>query len=165
MNAKRGLGIVAAMIAAGISLTVVAAQASTGPASTGPASTGPASTGPARPISRVPKIVARPDSVMVNAKTELSGSGFQPRHRLTILECSQRTWVVPTQVCNQKNAVRVTTDRAGRFRASMRALVCPAHRRAMAAGFVRTCYVGVPAIRGVDTETLVGAAKITVTGP
>jgi hypothetical protein len=151
MNAKRGLGIVAAMIVAGTSLTVVAAQASAGPAS---------------PISRVPKIVARPASVRVNTRTELSGSGFRPHHKLTIWECSARGWVVPQQVCNHKNAVHVTTDGAGRFRTRITVLVCPARRRMMvAAGFSRTCYVGVPAVRGVDTETLVGAAKITVTGP
>jgi hypothetical protein len=147
------LGIIAAMIVAGGSLTVVAAAASAGPVSRAP-------------VSRTPRIVARPASVMVNTKTELLGSGFRPHSRLTIWECSQRTWVVPLQVCNHKNAVHVRTSGAGRFRVSLVALVCPVHRRAMApAGFSRTCYAGVPTVRGVDTVTLVGAAKFTVTGP
>jgi hypothetical protein len=33
------------------------------------------------------------------------------------------------------------------------------------AGFERTCYVGVPAIDGVDVVKLSAATRITVTGP
>lgn len=153
MRGKRGLGIVAATIVAGASVTAAAASAAAGQ---------PRQT----PIARVPSIVARPASVMVNTKTELSGSGFQPRSRLLIWECSARTWVVPLQVCNHRNAVHVTTDGLGRFKVAMTALVCPARLPALAAaGFARTCYVGVPHVRGVDTVALAGAARITVTGP
>jgi len=172
MNRKSGLRILAAMIVAGAGLTVVAASASAGPAR-----------GPGAPISRAPRIVARPGSVMVNTKTELSGSGFLPHRRLTIWECSARGWIVPRRVCNHRNALRVRTNGSGRFKASLVALVCPLAMHVMAtvaargdvpvepaasrfaAGFARTCYVGVPTIRGVDTVTLAGAARITVTGP
>jgi len=112
-----------------------------------------------------PRIVARPDNLMVNTDTVLSGSGFAPHHRLLIWECSMKGWIVPLKVCNHPNAVRVRANADGRFTVKFKALVCPEPRRPVPAGFSRTCYVGVPTIQGVDTETLVGAAKLVVTGP
>jgi hypothetical protein len=112
-----------------------------------------------------PRIVAKPDSVMVNRRTTLTGSGFRRHKKLTILECSARNWVVPAQVCNHRNAIKIRTNAHGGFRVKIKVLVCPSIRKAVPAGFSKRCFVGVPTIRGVDTETLVGAVKITVTGP
>jgi len=111
-----------------------------------------------------PHIVARPDSVMVNTSTTLHGSGFGPHRKVLLWECSVRTWVVPMKVCRQRNAVTVRTNANGRFTVKFTVLVCPKPPAALA-GFSRTCYIGEPKIQGVDTVTLIGAAKITVTGP
>jgi hypothetical protein len=116
--------------------------------------------------SATPKIVARPDNLMVNTTTVLTGSGFKPKTKLTIKECSQQTWVVPLKVCNNPNTVRVTTNARGRFKVKFTALVCPESRRGgIPAGFRRKCFVGVPTIQGIDTVTLLGVAKLVVTGP
>ena len=115
-----------------------------------------------------PRIVAKPDNLMVNTSTVLTGSGFQPKHKVLIQECSKKSWVVPLRVCNHPNEVRVRTNAKGGFQVKLKALVCPVSRHATPAlptGFKRTCYVGVPHIQGVDTVALEGAAKIIVTGP
>ena len=147
----RGLGIL--VIVVGASLTGVAAAAAQ----------------PAREhaahLDRGPRIVARPGTVTVNTRVRLSGSGFAAHRRLTIWECTARTWVVPQQVCNHRNVVDLTTNGAGRFNVSQVALVCPLRTHVMTADFARTCYVGMPTVRGIDTVALVGAARITVTGP
>lgn len=113
-----------------------------------------------------PKIVAKPDSVMVNRMTTLTGSGFKRHKKLRIWECSARNWVVPKQICNHRNAVTVRTNARGGFRVRFKALVCPASSVAAARkGFSRHCFIGVPTPRGVDVVVLVGATRITVTGP
>lgn len=112
-----------------------------------------------------PHIVAKPGSVMVNTSTTLTGTGFKPHRRLVIQECSLRNWVVPQRVCNHPNTVKVRTDAHGRFTVTFKALVCPKSKHVQPAGFSRTCWVGVPVIQGIDTEHLLGAAKLIVTGP
>jgi len=113
-----------------------------------------------------PTIVAKPDSVMVNRSTTLTGSGFKPHKKLTIWECSAKFWLVPQQVCNHRNAVIARTNSHGGFIVKMKVLVCPVLNSAVApAGFSRRCFVGVPTIRGIDAVELVGAVRITVTGP
>ena len=113
----------------------------------------------------VPHIVAKPNNLMVNTTTHLTGTGFRPNTTLKVMECSRTNWIVPQQPCATKNVVTVTTNSAGAFRASMTALVCPKVMQPARRGFQETCYVGVPHPRGIDTIVLVGAAKIVVTGP
>lgn len=116
-----------------------------------------------------PRIVAKPDSVMVNRTTTLTGTGFKPHKKLTIVECSASTWVVPQQICNRRNAVRVRANARGGFTVKIKALVCPAPKpplRPLApAGFSKRCFVGVPRVFGVDQEGLRPSTRITVTGP
>ena len=113
-----------------------------------------------------PKIVAKPDSVMVNTTTTLTGSGFKRHKKLTIWECSARNWIVPQQICNHRNAVKVRTNSRGGFTVKFKALVCPAGSAPAAyKGFSRHCFIGVPTPRGVDVVVLVGSTRITVTGP
>jgi hypothetical protein len=114
-----------------------------------------------------PHIVARPHSVMVNSKTQLTGTGFPSKSTLTIEECSQTTWVVTQSPCDTRNVLKVKTDAQGRFHHGLTAETCPASGTAAGSppGFSQTCYVGEPVVQGIDTETLAGAATITVTGP
>jgi hypothetical protein len=120
-----------------------------------------------------PKIVARPDKVKVNKVTTLTGSGFKPHAKLVLNECAARAWIVPKQVCNHRNAVHVRTGPHGGFRVRMKVLVCPRGMQPQARisrilspeAFVVHCFIGVPKIAGVDTVTLVGAVRISVTGP
>src|SRR5258708_23265503 len=72
-----------------------------------------------------PKIAARPLKVKVTKVTTLTGSGFKPHAKLLLNECAARTWVVPQQVCNHRNAVHVRTGPHGGFRVRMKVLVCP----------------------------------------
>jgi hypothetical protein len=117
------------------------------------------------PAKHRPRIVAKPDSVMVNKKTTLTGSGFRRHRKLRIWECSARSWVVPAQICNHRNAVTVRTNAHGGFAVKFKVLVCPAASSAVGRGFSRHCFVGVPTPSGVDVVILVGATRITVTGP
>jgi hypothetical protein len=109
-----------------------------------------------------PQIVARPDSIMVDHTTSLTGKHFPARATLTIEECSAKNWIAPESPCHSSNAVVVHTNGGGNFKATMKVLTCPAPSTP---GFSQICYVGEPKGTGVDTLTLVGAGKITVTGP
>jgi hypothetical protein len=48
-------------------------------------------------------------------------TGFKPHAKLTIWECAERSWIVPADPCNHKNAVKVRTGAHGGFRAHMNA--------------------------------------------
>ena len=112
-----------------------------------------------------PHIVARPDNVMVNTKTTLIGRNFTPDTTIRLLECSQKTWIVPEDPCANGNAVTVATNAKGAFRTQMTAEVCPGVPSTPPPGFAEHCYIGQPVPQGIDTITLVGAVRITVTGP
>jgi hypothetical protein len=116
--------------------------------------------------STPPRIVAKPNNVMVNTKISLTGTGFPARTKLTIEECSRTTWVVVAQLpCDTDNAISPTTNAHGGFTGRFKVELCP--RTTVGAGPVtkETCYIGRPQPRGVDTISLVGAARITVTYP
>jgi hypothetical protein len=117
------------------------------------------------PTAAPPHIVARPDNLMVNTDTTLTGTGFPPDRTLTVEECSETTWIVPQNPCATSNIIHVHTTLTGRFRHEMKAEVCPAPGSIAPPGFAERCYVGVPRPTGVDVIVLVGAARITVTGP
>jgi hypothetical protein len=124
----------------------------------GPMATATALTPPLRS-----RIVATPSSVMVNTTTQLVGRHFAPRHRLIVKECGLTVWYVLQNSCDAANAITVTTNRYGTFRHTFSVETCPSP--VVPPGFSQICYIGVPAFLGVDTGKLVGAAKITVTGP
>lgn len=110
--------------------------------------------------STSPRIVANPRSVMVNSATKLTGSNFPASTRITIKECSSTSWYVLANPC--VSAIKVKTNASGGFKTSMTIHGCPG---SSGTGTSETCYVGEPTPYGVDTMTLTGAAKITVTVP
>ena len=118
------------------------------------------------PSATPPRIVAHPDSVMVNSKTLLTGTGFAPHTTLTVVECSAKTWLAPRYPCDTKNRIHVHVTSAGTFVHPMTALLCPPiGPSAVEAGFAEQCYVGVVHPFGIDEIRLVGAGSLVVTGP
>ena len=110
-----------------------------------------------------PRIVAKPNNLMVDTKTTLTGSGFPARTRLSIVECSTTNWVVTAHPCVSGNKVSVMTDGRGRFTHSFEVVLCRGKHGPEPTSQV--CYVGNPHPYGIDTEHLDGAAKLTVTYP
>lgn len=119
---------------------------------------------PAGASTTAPKahITAKPNSIMVNDTTKLTGKNFPASKKLTIVECSQSTYVVMSNPCDTNNKITVKTNTKGQFQAVFTVHTCPA---TTAAPPGETCYIGEPEPSGVDTITLVGAATITVTVP
>ena len=114
-----------------------------------------------------PHIVAKPNSIMVNGTTKLTGKHFPASTSVTLDECSQTTWVVMSNRCDTNNSIKVKTNAQGQFQAVFTVHTCPATGATGTAspGFSQTCYIGEPRPFGIDTITLIGAVKITVTGP
>ena len=110
-----------------------------------------------------PHIVAKPNNLMVRTKTTLTGTGFPARARVTIKECSITNWVVTANPCVKNNTISVVTNGHGRFTHQFRAELCGGKRGRFPTSQI--CYIGDPHPEGVDTMTLLGAAKITVTYP
>jgi hypothetical protein len=110
-----------------------------------------------------PHVKAHPKSVMVNHDTVLSGRGFPAGTSIDLAECSAKHWIAPNDPCGD-NTVTVTTNGQGRFTTTFRVTTCPGGVN-HGPGFSQRCYIGEPQPAGVDTTVLVGATKITVTGP
>jgi hypothetical protein len=116
--------------------------------------------------STPPRIVAKPNNVMVNTKVTLTGAGFAARTKLAIEECSTRGWVVVAQhPCVSDNKISVVTDAHGRFTHKFKVELCPRSTTGSGPATEETCYIGSPHPQGVDTISLVGAARVTVTYP
>jgi hypothetical protein len=113
--------------------------------------------------STAPHIVAKPNSVMVNAKTTITGTGFRATTKLTIEQCSKVRWVVPANPCVRANKISVHTDGHGRFARQFQVELCGGKRGPGPTSQI--CYIGNPRPEGKDTITLLGAAKVTVTYP
>jgi hypothetical protein len=111
-----------------------------------------------------PHIKAQPDNAMVNTSIALTGRMFRANSTFTIKECSMTAWIAPQDPCSTNNAVSVTTNNHGRFKASFKAEVCAGGQRGQEPTSV-ICYLGHPQPTGVDTIALVGATRITVTYP
>jgi hypothetical protein len=111
-----------------------------------------------------PRVTVTPASVMVNTPMKVSGRHFPANSTLTIEECSAPFWIVPKNPCATTNVIHVRTNAKGAFSHKMTAVVCPGGVTGQP-GFAETCYVGEPVPTGIDTVSLLGAAKITVTGP
>ena len=110
-----------------------------------------------------PHVVAKPDNVMVNTKTVLTGTGFPAKTRLTIEECPGKGWIVPQKPCIRNNRISVVTDGHGHFVRQFRVGLCGGRRGPEPTSQI--CYIGDPHPEGVDTISLLGAAKVTVTYP
>ena len=110
-----------------------------------------------------PHIVAKPNNVMVNTKTTLTGTGFPAKATLAIVECPATNWIVPANPCAKTNRISVVTDAQGRFTAQFKAVLCGGKRGPGPTSQI--CYIGNPHPSGVDTITLRGAAKVIVTYP
>jgi hypothetical protein len=110
-----------------------------------------------------PHIVAKPNNLMVNTKTTLTGTGFLAKTKLTIEECSKTFWIVPQNPCVHTNKISVLTDGHGRFTRQFRVELCGGKRGPFPTSQI--CYIGDPHPEGIDTVRLLGAAKITVTYP
>jgi len=110
-----------------------------------------------------PHIVAKPNNLMVNTKTTLTGTGFPAKKHLTIEECSASGWVVTASPCKAATKVSVLTDAHGRFSQKFRVVLCGGQRGSGPTSQI--CYIGNPHAQGVDTIALRGAAKVTVTYP
>jgi hypothetical protein len=122
--------------------------------------------GAVTPTPTPPHIVARPNNVMVNSTVRLVGTGFPAHATLTIQECGRTTWVVGTHPpCDTDNTITVATNRNGRFTSPFKVELCPRSPSTTPPVTRERCYVGNPQPRGIDTITLVGAAKIIVTYP
>jgi hypothetical protein len=120
--------------------------------------------GPAGAVSAAPPhIVAKPNNLMINTKTTLTGSGFPANAKLTIKECPARNWIVPQNPCVKNNAISVRTDAHGRFTRQFRGEICGGRHGPEPTSQI--CYIGDPHPEGVDTITLLGAVKVTVTYP
>ena len=119
-------------------------------------------TGPAMAAS--PHIAAHPNNLMVNTATNLVGKGFAPSTSLTVEECGQKNWIAGQSPCDSTNSVTVTTNTHGAFKTAFTVQTCPGGKN-KGPGFSERCYIGVPNPSGVDTIDLVGAVRITVTGP
>jgi hypothetical protein len=110
-----------------------------------------------------PHIVAKPNNLMVNTKTTLSGTGFPAKTKLTIKECPNTNWIVPQNPCVKNNSISVLTDSHGRFTHQFRVELCGGKRGPFPTSQI--CYIGDPHPEGIDTITLLGAAKVIVTYP
>jgi hypothetical protein len=120
----------------------------------------------ARSAKAHPKILAKPDSVMVNQSTTLIGTGFPKRSEVTLSECSRETWIAPQNPCEETNQVTVKTNGTGAFKTSFKALLCePSSTPPNAGPTERTCFIGEIQPTGVDTIELLGAVRISVTYP
>jgi hypothetical protein len=113
--------------------------------------------------STPPHIVAKPNNLMINTKTTLTGTGFPANTRLTIEECPETLWIVPQNPCNNTNKISVLTDGHGRFVRQFRAELCGGKRGPFPTSQI--CYIGEPHPEGIDTIRLLGDAKIIVTYP
>jgi hypothetical protein len=111
-----------------------------------------------------PHIVAHPNNVMVNTATKLIGRNFTPSTTYNVKECGKTNWIAPQNPCDITNSIVVTTTGRGQFKSSFTVQTCPSGTNSQP-GFSQTCYIGVPTPNGIDTITLLGAARITVTGP
>jgi hypothetical protein len=111
-----------------------------------------------------PHITAHPNNLMVNTSTHLIGKNFDPSTTLTVEECAEKHWIAPQNPCDSTNSVVVTTNSHGQFKSPFTVQTCSSGTGS-APGFAEKCYIGVPTPNGVDTITLLGAARIVVTGP
>jgi hypothetical protein len=116
-------------------------------------------------ITPAPHIVARPDSVMVNGTTMLTGTGFPADSLVHLQECGSAMWIVPEDPCDTTNEITVMSGPSGRFSTPFKVQLCPRKLPPKPPVTREKCYIGEPQPSGIDTIRLLGAAKIIVTYP
>ena len=116
-------------------------------------------------ITPAPHIVARPDNVMVNGTTMLTGTGFPADSLVALRECGSANWIAPEDPCDSTNEITVMTGPSGQFTTPFTVQLCPRKLPPKPPVTREKCYIGEPHPSGVDTITLLGAAKIIVTYP
>lgn len=113
-----------------------------------------------------PSITATPDNVMVNTTTVLTGRGLARHTTVHIVECAATSWYVLASPCDTTNAINVRTNARGTFTATFRVGTCPTAATVQPGGGPAfLCYIGVPRISGIDTESLQPGTAIVVTYP
>jgi hypothetical protein len=118
--------------------------------------------GPVAGLSPLPAtITVKPDNVMVNTYTTVTGHHFMPHQMVSLRECSQTSWIVPQNPCDTNNGKTVTANSLGTFVTKMKVEACPR----LVAGISEQCYIGVPKPSGIDTVELKPSAGIVVTFP
>jgi hypothetical protein len=120
------------------------------------------SAGPVAAISPLSAtITLKPNNVMVNTYTTVTGHHFLPHQTVSLRECSQTSWIAPQNPCDTNNGRTVTANSFGTFVTRMKVEACPR----LAAGISEQCYIGVPKPTGIDTIELTPNAGIVVTFP
>ena len=117
------------------------------------------------PTKSPPSITVTPDNVMVNTMTQLAGRGFQRHTVVHVVECAASSWVVMTNPCDASNDVTVETNGRGSFTARFMVRTCPVAPRPGPGGRSFLCFIGVPALSGIDTVSLQPGSSIVVTYP
>jgi hypothetical protein len=118
--------------------------------------------GPVAAISPLPPtITVKPNNVMVNMLTQVTGRNFVPHQKVTLAECSRTTWIVPQNPCDTNNGKTVIANSLGGFVTRMKVEACPA----IVPGISEQCYIGQPRPTGIDTIALQPDAGIVVTFP
>jgi hypothetical protein len=109
------------------------------------------------------KLMAHPNSVMVNTDTTILGHGFPAHTMVSLTECGVAFWLAPNDPCNTENVTTVETTAKGNFKTPFQMQLCPEGKHAKQPTTV-ICYVGV---RGFieDTEMLEPHVKVKVTYP
>jgi hypothetical protein len=108
-----------------------------------------------------PTITVKPNNVMVNTVTKVTGHNFVPGQTVRLVECSKTTWIVPQNPCDTNNGKTVTANSLGGFVTRMKVEACPA----ITADLSEQCYIGQPKPTGIDTVALQPYAGIVVTFP
>jgi len=116
-------------------------------------------------ITPAPHIVARPNNLMVNGTTQLTGTGFPADSQVHLQECGSATWIAPENPCDSTNEVTVMTGPTGRFATLFKVELCPRKLPPKPPVTREKCFIGEPQPTGIDTIGLLGAAKIIVTYP
>ena len=75
-----------------------------------------------------PIITVKPNNVMVNTKTTVTGRNFAPNSQVLVAECGKTLWSVPKHPCDTDNTLTVTTDANGDFAAPMKVEALPEGR-------------------------------------
>jgi hypothetical protein len=114
-------------------------------------------------VASGPHIVARPNNLMVNTNTTLTGTGFPVKAKLMIGECAKTSWIAPQNPSVNRNRITVVTDSRGHYVHQFRVTLCGGKRGPTPTSQIR--YIGEPHPEGVDRVRLVGPARVVVTFP
>ena len=110
-----------------------------------------------------PTLAVKPAVVTLNTDTLVTGRHFKALSRITLVECTRRSWIAPQHPCDTGNSVTVTANAAGRFRTEMVVRRCPG--TTLSTGVPVRCYLGVVKPSRIDTIALQPNVQIMITSP